>query len=253
MKEYDVSLVIATFNSEKYIEECIASCLEQKGCTTQIIVIDGGSSDKTSHLAMGMLRRHDIIISEPDHGVYDAWNKALPMLEGRWILFRGSDDIFVDSTALAKLVNAGKNTSCELIFGDTIRTNKNLQRLNKLLASEEMRDLEKIMSLPHPSLLHNISLFTDHKLTFDTNYKVVADYEMLLKTVKLGIQAKYVQSPITYMREGGLSNQKDLEGHFEAARARLTNGFPPFSIISINQILRCFAKRYIKPLTKAFM
>lgn len=93
-----VSIITASYNSEATLEATIESVYNQTYQDIEYIIIDGGSSDKTvsiiqkfEPLFSGRLKW----ISEPDKGIYDAWNKGLEIATGEWIAFLGSDDIYL--------------------------------------------------------------------------------------------------------------------------------------------------------------
>ncbi len=76
-KQTSVSAITAIYNGEKYIAGYLESVLQQDYPGIEHIVLDGGSTDQT----VDILRRYDDRVeywaSEPDNGVYDAWNKGL--------------------------------------------------------------------------------------------------------------------------------------------------------------------------------
>jgi len=84
---------MATYNAADVLPGCLDSIKAQTYPRLEVIVADGASSDGT----LDILREYESKLalrwkSEPDEGVYDAWNKALPMASGDWLLFLGADD-----------------------------------------------------------------------------------------------------------------------------------------------------------------
>ncbi|MGM9320557.1 glycosyltransferase [Deinococcus aquaticus] len=243
-----VTIIIATFNSEKYIEQCIESCLSQHGVDVQIILVDGFSKDKTVHLASKLLRGDDIIICQPDSGVYDAWNKALPYIRNKWTLFRGSDDVFVDNTCLLDILRYANSVDADLVFGNTIKVDSNLDKLSKLKTSANFSNIMHEMSVPHPSLFHRSTLFSSRSYKFSLDYKIVSDYHMLMKMYLSNISISHLDRDITFMREGGISNIYDLEGHLETLNARKELGYYLPTPKTSYLIFRAAFRRYLKPL-----
>ena len=86
------SIVIATYNAELFLLRCLRSVFEQTYEHVEIIVIDGGSNDNTVPILQANADKIRAWISEPDSGIYEAWNKALVRWRGDWILFLGADD-----------------------------------------------------------------------------------------------------------------------------------------------------------------
>ena len=87
-----ISIIIATWNSEKTLKRCLDSIIPQLTKKIELLIVDGGSIDKTNDIIDSYGENISFHISEPDKGVYDAWNKAITHSSGKWITFLGSDD-----------------------------------------------------------------------------------------------------------------------------------------------------------------
>lgn len=73
-----ISVIVATFNNEGTLQQCIDSVAGQTYPHKELIVIDGGSSDGTVEPLKANKEKIAYWVSEPDRGIYQAWNKALP-------------------------------------------------------------------------------------------------------------------------------------------------------------------------------
>ncbi|MCM1759079.1 glycosyltransferase, partial [Bacteroides ovatus] len=91
-----ISIIIATYNAEKTLKRCLSSIISQKNDQLELLIIDGGSADRTMDIVKDVSHSIDVIISEPDKGLYDAWNKALRLVTGEWIMFLGADDYLLE-------------------------------------------------------------------------------------------------------------------------------------------------------------
>src|SRR5687768_450093 len=90
-----VTIVISVLNGGTRLRETIESVGTQRGERAEVVVIDGGSRDGTVDLLESMSDQVDFWSSEPDAGIYDAWNKALEVARGEWIAFLGAGDVLV--------------------------------------------------------------------------------------------------------------------------------------------------------------
>ena len=110
-----VTVITAVLNAVGAIKDCIESVVRQEYPNIEHIVLDGGSSDGT----VDVLRHYDDRIalwrSEPDRGIYDAWNKALREARGEWICFLGADDEFLPGAVSAYMALAAKNPQAEYL------------------------------------------------------------------------------------------------------------------------------------------
>jgi glycosyltransferase involved in cell wall biosynthesis len=83
-----ISIIVAVFNGAKTLQQCIDSVILQTYPNRELIIIDGGSKDGTVDLLKANSKQISYWISEPDHGVYNAWNKGLSQAKGdRMIIF----------------------------------------------------------------------------------------------------------------------------------------------------------------------
>lgn len=88
-----ISVIVASFNQGRFIEETIRSIVTQ-GVDVELIVIDGGSTDET----LAILRKYESSIawwvSEPDRGQADAINKGLRKATGDIVTWFSADDVY---------------------------------------------------------------------------------------------------------------------------------------------------------------
>lgn len=84
------SIITASYNRADFIETAIQSVLDQKYEDLEHIIIDGGSTDGTLELLKKYPRLR--VYSEPDNGVYDAFNKGISLARGDVLTFLNSDD-----------------------------------------------------------------------------------------------------------------------------------------------------------------
>ncbi len=98
-----ISIIVAVYNGKGTLQQCIDSVAQQTYLNKELIIIDGGSKDGTVELLKADSNKFSYWISEPDRGVYNAWNKGLAQAQGEWICFLGVDDYFWDTTVLERL------------------------------------------------------------------------------------------------------------------------------------------------------
>ena len=92
--KFDVSIIIATYNSERTIKRALESVMNQTYQNWECLVIDGNSKDKTIEIVNNFVKLDSRFryISESDNGIYDAFNKGWQKAKGKWIYYLGSDD-----------------------------------------------------------------------------------------------------------------------------------------------------------------
>ena len=77
-----ISVITATYNRASTIVRAISSIKSQTYSNIQTVIVDGASEDNTIRLLTKLLSSDDIVVSEPDNGIYDALNKGLKLSSG---------------------------------------------------------------------------------------------------------------------------------------------------------------------------
>ncbi len=181
-----ISIVIATRNAARTLPRCLESIRAQTFGDFEVIVADGASTDGTLEI---LKANEDIVAwrSEPDSGIYNAWNRALGRARGEWICFLGSDDWLSDSQALERLVPALRagGHGCRVVYSRVRFVDPAGCALDEIGEAWERarRHLLRGYSLPHPGLMHHRSMFERHG-RFDESFTVAADYDFLLRELK---------------------------------------------------------------------
>lgn len=177
----EVSIIIATFNAGKTLGSCLLSLAKQKTEDVEIIVVDGGSKDDTIKIINDNLNVVDKWLSEPDKGIYDAWNKGIKLASGRWVMFVGADDGLLPNV-LPKYVEFSKNIGDDVDLITAKAEFVDLEgKLIKIIGEPFIWDKYRYnMNISHGSTLHNRKLF-DEVGMYSLKYRICADYEMFMR------------------------------------------------------------------------
>src|SRR5262249_1478454 len=111
-----VSVLIDTYNHERFIEQAIVSALEQDfpASDREILVVDDGSTDRTPEIARKLEPRIRML-RKPNGGQASAFNAAIPACSGEIIAFLDGDDWW-KGDKLAKVVSVlSANPSCGIV------------------------------------------------------------------------------------------------------------------------------------------
>jgi glycosyltransferase involved in cell wall biosynthesis len=214
-----VTVITAVLNAAGTIKSCIESVLRQDYPNLEHLVFDGGSSDGT----VDVLRQYDDRIalwkSEPDRGVYDAWNKGLVEARGEWICFLGADDEFLPGAVSSYMALAARNPQAEYLSSRLTEVHSSGYE-RTIGRAWSWRRFSERMCTAHVGSMHRRSLF-DRLGTYDISYPIVADYELLLRA-RDRLNAAYMPVITVMMRAGGASStRKSLQ---EAMRAKIAAG-----------------------------
>ncbi|MFC6169392.1 glycosyltransferase family 2 protein [Loigolactobacillus jiayinensis] len=135
MKNY-VSIIIPTYNAEKYIGICISSILDQSYPYLEVIIIDDGSTDHTQEIVNSFDDQRIKFFIQNNQGVSAARNKGLQFATGEYVTFIDSDD-FVARIHIEKLVESIVNCNCELVIcGYTTKQEGLSEQTNSFIMNE---------------------------------------------------------------------------------------------------------------------
>lgn len=124
-----VSVIVPVYNTEKYLEECIQSILNQSLEEIELILVNDCSTDQSLRIMQQFEasdKRVKIIDLPMNVGVGDARNKGIDMAQGEYLAFVDSDDLIVGDM-LEKLYEKGKSEHAEIVLCDTQRIPNHLK------------------------------------------------------------------------------------------------------------------------------
>jgi glycosyltransferase involved in cell wall biosynthesis len=206
-----ISVIVALLNAKPTLLQCINSVWTQTYPRKELIIVDGGSSDGSVDILIENDEKIDYWHSDHDKGVYQAWNRGLARARGDWIYFLGADDYLFDEQVLERTVAQLNSvpSNVRVAYGEimTISPEGSLSFRRGQSWDLLRKGFKRAMCLPHQGVLHRRSLFEVHG-TFDESFRILGDYELLLRELKEG-QAVFIPGVITAMRQEGLSSSLD--------------------------------------------
>jgi glycosyltransferase involved in cell wall biosynthesis len=213
-----VSIITAVYNAAPTLEECLLSVQDQSYRDVEHIVIDGGSTDGSVEI----LQRHSSLlaywVSEPDSGVFDAWNKGLSVATGEWIGFLGADDVLLPD-AVSKYLTVCGGTNAQYVSSLVRYIRPGLP--DKIVGRPwSWPAFQRKMTTAHVGSLHRFGLFEKYG-NYDTDYKIAGDYELLLRPGK-DLNSLFVGDVTAAMLAGGVSDT--FAALTEIRRAKIHTG-----------------------------
>ncbi len=223
-----ISVITAVYNAEKYLNDCIKSVLNQSYRDFEYIIIDGGSTDNTLDIVRQYQHQISYWISEPDQGIYDAWNKGLMVAKGRWITFVGADDLLYPhalQTYIQHIAQYPKPYELEFVSSRIELVNEDLSPIRTVGDPWEWERFKKDMCTWHVGTFHSKNLFAKYG-AFDSIYKSAGDYELLMRP-KDQLVASFIDQVTVKMRTGGVSSVQLYQAINETYNAKIKNGLIP--------------------------
>ncbi|MDB5411469.1 MAG: hypothetical protein JWL84_6381 [Rhodospirillales bacterium] len=202
------SIVIACLNDARALPTAIDSVLGQSFTDLEVVIADGGSADATIRYLRNLDDPRVIWRSAPDGGIADAWNKALLLAGGTWIIFLGADDFLWDRTVLARAVTVLRDTKATIAYGDVALIDA-AGAVSRVAAYSEVDLLRSLhagggIGVPHQGFFHHRRLF-DGEARFDVGFPLAADYELIARNADLASLRHLPIGTVAAFRTGGVS------------------------------------------------
>lgn len=201
-----ISIITVVYNAKDALQSTIKSILAQTNSNYEYIVIDGGSTDGTVDVIKEYKQYIAYWISEPDKGLYDAMNKALRVSKGKYIWFMNAGDLIYDNNVIeniAKLYTA----DTDVFYGETVM----IDRAGTVLGNRRLKTPENLTykSLSMGMLVCHQSFIAKRTCCdyYNTNYKIAADIEWMINTLKNSKKIVNTLQYITRFKDDGLSKK----------------------------------------------
>ena len=155
MSKTPLSITLATYNVEEFIEESIESIINQTYKDFELICIDDGSSDNT----LSILRKYEasdsrikVIAKKVNEGLAVARNESLKLAKGKYITFLDGDDIY-DETLFEKAVKLAEKEQSDIVYWDYVtfynpKDISNLRKEKSELLAIDSRNKKQLLKLP---------------------------------------------------------------------------------------------------------
>ena len=224
MNNPKVSIVTVCYNSIKTIERTILSVVNQTYSNIEYIIIDGGSTDGTLDIINKYRDKIAFVQSETDKGIYDAMNKGIKVSTGEIVGIINSDDQFYDSNTINEVVEQYCSNEGCVIHGDIEYSDGNISR--KVAPDSDIDKMKRGPVVLHPTMFVPKDIYNAVGL-FSTQYRIAADYDMMLKIYLRGYRYVYLNRVISVMTAGGASDKNRIRGFYECYLITLRAGLNP--------------------------
>lgn len=139
-----VSIIVPIYNTEKYLEECLDSLINQTLKDIEIILVNDGSKDKSGDICKKykLLDKRIKLIEQNNYGQSIARNKGLELATGEYVLFVDSDD-YISHKACEVLFKTAKKYNLDIVHGDLIN---DLELLKKNSNFRKIKSENKVIN-----------------------------------------------------------------------------------------------------------
>lgn len=221
------SIITVCFNAESTLRDCIQSIAQDKTPEVEYIIIDGASTDGTLDIIRQYSNLIDLLISEPDGGIFDAMNKGLLLAAGDFVAFLNADDIYLPGAIPSILKALHKDgTKVDVLYGDWIGVDAN----GVTHARQADHRLRWRYTLCHQAVVARRIIFPSPE-GFNLRYRLCADFDLLLRWQSEGFRFKRLEQPIVRFSEMGASNKFIRRSAWESISISLGRAKTPWALI----------------------
>ncbi len=100
-----VTVIMATLNAETHVAESVDAVMDQTCESWELLVMDGLSTDRTTDIIRGYNSSRIRLVEETDDGVAHAWDRAINVARGDYVLFLCASDVYTDAGWLEACVD----------------------------------------------------------------------------------------------------------------------------------------------------
>jgi glycosyltransferase involved in cell wall biosynthesis len=231
-----ISIITITFNAERYLAQTMDSVAGQQYPDLEYIIVDGGSTDATLAIVKSRGGLVTKLISEPDNGISDAFNKGIRLATGEIIGIINADDYYHQGAldAVAQVVQ--EHPDDDVYYGNAIHERFDGSGAFHFRPAREIdRHIWRRMPISHPATFVRRTAY-ERFGHFETRYRLAMDYDLVLRMYRNGARFRYVDAVLSHFRYG---QDRGFSGLRELRDIAVVHGLSPFTAHALFYIT-CF-------------
>lgn len=207
-----LSIITAVRNNRTSILRCLDGASAQTHRPIEHIVIDAASTDGTLELLRQRSGGLAHLVSEPDQGIADAWNKGLKLASGQVIATLNSDDAWHPEAA-ARALAAMNPARPQVCFGDAVMHQADGTGVRTIVGRHDPGRLHAGFGFMHTTCFVTRAAY-DLVGPFDLRWRIAIDSDWLLRAMAMGVE--FIRGgQRVYMQSGGISERRFVRARAE--------------------------------------
>lgn len=199
----------------------------------EVWIIDGKSNEETQKY-LQTLKAPFFYKSDIDKGIYDAMNKGVLLVKGDWLYFLGSGD-YLKTNHVLEIVSKNIDLKSDILMGNITYEEKN----EEVFKTKWSYILWLKNTAHHQSIFYSRNVFK--KYTYNTHYKILADYDLNLQLYSNKIKVKNIDEIIAICDIDGISKKYTWQLYKEEINLKTHNSSlilrPVFYLLAISKFL----------------
>ena len=200
--EIKFSVIVPVYNTEKYLEKCLDSLLNQSYSNFEVLAVNDGSTDSSEEIIQQYLGDSRFkLITQENKGLGGARNTGIQAAKGDYLVLLDSDD-YITPDCLESLVDVINNKEYDVVIFDAIgvtEAGQQIQLFTNRNYSEPLSEISKVqLMLMEPTSCfkaYRRTLFSDNKIHFPERLW----YEDFATTLRIALHTEnnvYIKKPL---------------------------------------------------------
>ena len=250
-----VTIITVTRNAVTTLPACLASVASQSWPWVEHLVIDGGSSDGTVEFLRNQREFPVGWISEPDHGISDAFNKGIALARGSVIGLLNADDLYLPHAISSSVMALAKDAQASFAHGGCDYSLDGEVVLRQAGDPRYAASISRRLSVSHPTMFVRASAYARHGL-YRTDLQLAMDHDFLLRLHHAGDYGTVINHPISCMALGGVSGRRMWAAQWESTQVTIEHGEPAvrararfaltMAIPTLRMLSACLGLRHVR-------
>lgn len=200
-----VSIITVTRNlidagRKDFFRQCVESVRMQDYPSIEHLIIDGASTDGTVELLQELGVNY---VSEPDNGIYQAFNKGMRLSTGKYTTFLNSDDFYTRSDTISLSVAALEQNKADFSYADFDAVS--LSGEKTVLISPHWERCFTAQPIGHQTMFSTKQMLEELN-GFDESFRITGDFDLITRALLSEKRSVYVKECIVAFRLGGVSS-----------------------------------------------
>lgn len=175
-----ISVLLSTYNDEKYIKASVDSVLNQSFSDFEFVIIDDGSTDSTYDIISAIEDSRIVIFRKENTGLIDSLNFGISKCRGEYIARMDGDDICHADRLKLQFEFLSDNLNYSICGANTIYIDGQGERFGKTDFPISNDDIKLYMTfgspISHPTLMIKRDVLAENRYSHD--YPIAEDYEL---------------------------------------------------------------------------
>lgn len=218
-----ISIIVPSYNQGRFIGHTLESIVSQNYPNLELIIVDGGSCDKTVDVIKKYASHVNWWVSEADDGQANAINKGMTHATGEILAWLNSDDCLMPGALFRVATQFMDSKETDVVYGHRVLINEAGEDVGKwVLPGHRKFILTYADFIPQETMFWRVTLWQKIGGMLDESYQFAMDWELIRRFI--GVDAKFSLIP-AFLGQFRMHELQKTNAHIE------TDGFKEMEVI----------------------